>query len=113
MSKNIFNTDTIRVKENVDQLITELNTIVTRQESINIYTLKKKFRYLEKNFPSLFNLIVNEYNSQNFNKERLEIILNTMLQQIEKIQQSKVTQHDASVVVGEHLAQTFIPQLKK
>ena len=36
-----------------------------------------------------------------------------MLQQIEKIQKSSVTQHDASVNIGEHLAQTFIPQLKK
>lgn len=115
MSKNIYDTKTHIVRENVNELIKELDNILERQENISDhdYMLKKKFRYLQKNFPSLFNLIVKEYNLPNFNKSRLEIILDTMLKQIEKIQQSQMTQHDASVLVGEHLAQTFIPQLKK
>lgn len=115
MSGNIQKVKTHIIKENIDELIVELDNILNRQENIldYEYTLKRKYKYLEKNFPSLFNLIIKEYNLTSFNKQRLQTILNTMLKQVEKIQQSQVTQHDASVLVGDHLAQTFIPQLKK
>jgi hypothetical protein len=36
-----------------------------------------------------------------------------MLQAIERIQQAKVTQYDASKEIGEMLASHYIPQLKK
>ena len=39
--------------------------------------------------------------------------IETMLQAIEKIQQAKVTQYDASKQIGEMLANHYIPQLKK
>ena len=115
MSGNINDTKINIIKENVDNLITDLDNILNKGESISDYeyNLKKKYKLLEKTSPALFNLIFKEYNTPNFNKNRLQSILNMMLQQIEKIQTSNVTQHDASITIGEHLAQTFIPQLKK
>jgi site-specific DNA-adenine methylase len=115
MSGNINDTKINIIKENVDNLIVDLDNILNKGENISDYeyNLKKKYKFLEKTSPALFNLIFKEYNTQNFNKSNLQSILDMMLQQIEKIQKSKVTQHDASISIGEHLAQTFIPQLKK
>lgn len=115
MSGNINDTKIDIIKDNVNDLINDLDDILNKGYVVSDfeYKLKKKYKLLEKTSPALFNLIFKEYNTLNFDKTRLQSILNMMLNQIEKIQKSKVTQHDASVVIGEHLAQTFIPQLKK
>lgn len=115
MSGNINDTKIDIIKENVDKLINDLDDIVKNGENVSDYeyTLKKRYKVLEKTSPALFNLIFKEYNTSNFDKNRLQSILNMMLQHIRKIQTSDITQHDASVNIGEHLAQTFIPQLKK
>mgnify|MGYP003348932768 CR=1 FL=1 len=115
MSGNINDTKIDIIKENVDKLINDLDDIVKNGENVSDYeyTLKKRYKVLEKTSPALFNLIFKEYNTSNFDKNKLQSILNMMLQNIRKIQNSNITQHDASVNIGEHLAQTFIPQLKK
>ena len=115
MSGNINDTKIDTIKENVNNLIADLDDIVNKGDSPSDYEykLKKKYKLLDKTSPALFNLIYKEYNTLNFDKLRLQSILNMMLQQIEKIQKSSITQHDASVSIGEHLAQTFITQLKK
>lgn len=115
MSGNINDTKTNIIKDNVGNLINDLDEILNKGENVSDYEykLKKKYKSLDKTSPALFNLIFKEYNTPNFNKNRLQSILNIMLQQIDRIQTSNVTQHDASVTIGEHLAQTFIPQLKK
>lgn len=115
MSGNINDTKIDIIKANVNDLINDLDDILNKGHNVSDfeYKLKKKYIILEKTSPALFNLIFKEYNTLNFDKSRLRYILDMMLTQIEKIQKSKVTQHDASVAIGEHLAQTFIPQLKK
>jgi hypothetical protein len=115
MSGNINDTNTSIVKTNVNLLINDLDDILNKGENINDYEykMKKKYKNLINTSSSLFNLIYKEYNTPNFNRQHLQNVLDIMLQQIEKIQQSQTTQHDASVTIGEHLAQTFIPQLKK
>lgn len=115
MSGNIKSVNITIIKQNVNELKKDLEEIINKGENVSDheYQLKKRYKHLEKISPSLFNLICKEYNTTSFDKQRLNTILDLMLQQIEKIQRSQVTQHDASVEVGEHLAQTFIPQLKK
>lgn len=115
MSGNINDTKIDVIKDSVNNLINDLDDVLNKGHVVSDfeYKLKKKYKLLEKTSPALFNLIFKEYNTLNFDKTRLQSILDMMLNQIEKIQKSNVTQHDASVAIGEHLAQTFIPQLKK
>lgn len=115
MSGNINDTKIDTIRDNVNLLINDLDDILNKGDFVTDfeYKLKKKYKLLEKTSPALFNLIFKEYNTSNFDKNRLKSILDIMLNQIENIQKSKVTQHDASIAIGEHLAQTFIPQLKK
>ena len=71
---------------------------------------KNKYKYIFETSPGLFNFIFTQFNTDNFDKEQFLKNLNIMLSAIEDIQSSKITQHDASVNIGETLAAQFIPQ---
>jgi hypothetical protein len=115
MSGNINDTNVTKLRNLVCEFIEELDEVIKNGESTSDYEhiYKKKYQYILKTSPTLFNLICEQYKSTNFNKTHLLNNLNMMLQAIEKIQGSKITQHDASTSIGEVLAKQYIPQLKK
>lgn len=112
MSIHSVNVEQIRLE--VDKMILELDNITERGELIKDYTdyLKNKFKFLYKSSDGLFNYILNNYGSKHFNKDSFYTNINMMLSLIVKMQSSNISQHDASVVVGEELARQFIPQLR-
>ena len=115
MSGNIHDTKTIRLKDDVGKLKTELDDLLANGEKIDEWesTLRTKYKYICSTSESLFKMIVSSYGTSRFNKDFFENTLNMMLQKIEDIQSSKISQHNASHNVGEHLASNFIPQLRK
>lgn len=104
-----------RIEKQIQEMISEIDNIVSKQELVEDYkdTLQNKFKYLQKSSESLFKYILLNYNTPNFNKESFDKNINMMLTLIKKMQNTNLSQHDASVIVGEELASQFIPQLKK
>lgn len=97
-------TNVDKIKTQVDLLIQDvINGTVIRQENYN---------YLYSTSKTLFDFIIREVKCRNFNKERFELNLNVMLNNILKIQKNELTQNDASEIVGELVAKQFIPQLQ-
>ena len=97
-------TNVDKIKTQVDLLIQDvINGTVIRQENYN---------YLYSTSKTLFDFIIREVKGRNFNKERFELNLNVMLNNILKIQKNELTQNDASEIVGELVAKQFIPQLQ-
>lgn len=118
MSGNINDTHVTKLRELVYEFVDELDTVMKNgNECPSIcdyeHVYKKKYQYILKTSPTLYNLIYEQYKSSKFNKTHLLNNLNMMLQAIENIQRSNVTQHDASTSIGEVLAKQYIPQLKK
>lgn len=115
MSGNIQDTKVSKIKIDVDFLIEDLETLIQNNENINDYksSYQLKYKYLYKTSSSLYNFIFDEFCHPNFNKNIFLENLNKMLNLIVNIQESKISQHDASVLVGNELASQFIPQLKK
>lgn len=109
-----INTDNLR--NEVYKLLQELDIILTSNDpdvSNWTSTLEKKYKYLSSSSQTLFKYITQNYGKNNFDKAFFEKTLQLMLINIENIQKSKITQHDASENVGTHLAHQFIPQLRK
>ncbi|NBO99317.1 MAG: hypothetical protein EBU90_04210 [Proteobacteria bacterium] len=115
MSGNIKDTRINQIKEQVQELQTEIRTLRSQGENPTDWedTLKRKYKYLSTTSESLFKLLLHNYDTPRFNQSFFDQTLQLMLNRIEDIQQAKVSQHDASVNIGEHLATTFIPQLRK
>ena len=114
MSGNINDTNTNKVNFQVKELLQELDEILKNNDSIDSHTsdLKNKYNYLWSTSQTLYNYILREYSKPNFDKEFFNKNLNMMLQSIENIQKSKVSQYDASVSVCKELASQYIPNLK-
>lgn len=109
MSGNIFDTDINKIKNEVNQLLNDLD---------NNRKLKydDKYKYLASTSKTLYEFIINGYNSPSFNKTYFKNNLEMMLKGVERIQKSnniQKTQHEASVLIGEKLAEQFIPQYKE
>jgi hypothetical protein len=115
MSGNIKDTDVIKLKGLVNDFIEEMDNVVKNGEYVSYYRdiYEKKYEYIFKTSPTLYKLIYDQYNTSNINKTHFLNNLNIMLTAIEKIQNSKITQHDASTSIGEILASQYVPQLKK
>ena len=115
MSGNIHDTNVTKLKDEVDKLLTELDAIIENKDNIVYYedTLKRKYKYISETSDNLWNLIISQYTSSTFNKKIFLKNLEMMLSAISNIQQSRITQHNASENIGETLASQFIPQLKK
>jgi K+/H+ antiporter YhaU regulatory subunit KhtT len=115
MSGNIHDTNVTKLKDEVNNLLTELDEIIANGDSILNYesTLKHKYKYISQTSDNLWKLIIKQYTTSNFDKTNFLKNLEMMLSAISNIQESKITQHDASQNIGETLASQFIPQLKK
>jgi len=115
MSGNIHDTNVTKLKDEVNNLLTELDAIIESRDNIVYYedTLKRKYKYISETSDNLWKLIVSQYTNSTFNKTIFLNNLEMMLSAISNIQQSKITQHNASENIGGTLASQFIPQLKK
>ena len=71
--------------------------------------LGKKYPDLSDNYPSLFNLVFNPVSTWDNDLKDLT----KMVQLASKVKQKKISQHDASVEVGQKLVDKYVkPQLK-
>jgi len=115
MSGNIQDTKINQIKQQVLELQKEIESLRSQGDNPMDWedTLKRKFKYLSGTSESLFKLLLHNYGTPRFNQSFFDQTLELMLNKIQDIQQAKISQHDASKNVGEHLATTFIPQLQK
>jgi phage regulator Rha-like protein len=115
MSGNIHDTIVRDIRREIDDLIEELRRIEISQESISEWTntLQRKYKHLYRTSNTLFKFIVSNYGTPNFNEVFFNQTIDLMLNKIASIQNSQITQEDASTNVGTHLAHTFIPQLNQ
>lgn len=112
MSGNIHDTNINQIKTEVYNLIDDLKQL-NEDPCEHEYRFKKKYKYLYNTSQSLFSFIISNWGKDEFNQNFFNKTLELMLTQIEKIQQSRISQYDASSNVGSHLATTFIPQLRE
>jgi hypothetical protein len=115
MSGNIQDTNVETLQLQIDQLMTEIDAIKSRGDSVADWesTLRKRYKHLSKTSDTLFKYIVTNYGTTRFDQDFFSNTIQMMLSKIAEIQSSRVTQQDASEKVGTHLATTFIPQLRK
>lgn len=114
MSGNIHDTDVNKLRNEIYDLLTELDTINTVKDVLEKESyFTNKYEYTIRTSKTLYDLIIKSYKNINFDKKQFLININMMLSSIENIQRDKISQHDASINVGETLATQFIPQLKK
>lgn len=111
MSGNINDTNVDTITEQVDNLLYDLKSRA-EGEPIDEARLQRKYKHLYKTSKTLFNFILKNHKDNNFDKEYFDKTLNLMLGSIRSIQNKSSSVHDESVLVGKHLAQTFIPQYK-
>jgi hypothetical protein len=104
-----LNTNVDLIKQQTYQLIEELLTTEPSQNQGKIY-LENKYNYLFKISPGLFNFIIKEALSSNFNLKKFQNKLNIMLKYIKDIQESKISQHTASEKIGIVIADEYIPK---
>lgn len=107
---------TDKLHNEIRMLLKELDEILTSKDpDVSSWSslLEKKYKYLSSNSPTLFKYILKNYGQKDFDKAFFEKTIKLMLVNIENIQNSKISQHDASEKVGTHLAHQFIPQLRQ
>jgi len=111
MSGNIHDTNTDKIEKEVRLLQRDLNDLVSTSENLDDYlqTLQNRYKYLYKTSASLFKFIFENYSKNTFDKQAFSKNLDMMLAQIRNIQDAKMSQYDASAVVGESLAKQYIP----
>lgn len=108
MSGNIHDTDVQKIKQQVYGLLSDLDAGVRDNNA-----LTQKFEYLHSTSKTLFNFILKNYKNPKFDKTFFDKTLSVMLAQISEIQTNTTSQYLASKAVGEHIAEHFIPQVKK
>jgi hypothetical protein len=116
---NIHLTKVNEIKKEIKDLIDELKqtnyTYIPKRhsndpEDSTFIQLQNKYTFLSKTSKTLFLYIVRETNSQTFNKEAFDSKINELLRLITRIQNSEITQDDASKKVGVMLADEYIPK---
>jgi len=122
MSGNIKDTNVDKLKSEINSLIKNLDNIINSHNSIlekkkNIqeyeYISKKEYNYLFTTSKTLWNYIFTQYKTNTFDKKSFQKNLDMMFNAILEIQQSKISQYEASSTIGEEIASQYIPQLKK
>lgn len=115
MSGNIRDTDIEKIRSDALELVVDLDLLVANNDEVLDFREEyaQRYEYLYKVSPTLYNFIFNGYIKGNFNKQIFEKNLLLMLNSIHKIQQKDISQHDASVDIGEHLASQYIDHCKK
>lgn len=106
MSNNINDTKVNKIREQVKNLLEDLNN------GDNKELLEQKYEYLYSTSKTLFEFIIRETAKKNFNKSQFDTNLDFMLNHILKIQNKELSQNDASENVGKLVAKQFIPQYK-
>ena len=98
-----------RVLQNSKELnMMYIDNLATKNQDSESFKkeMKTKFDYLFTNFEPIFNICL----SQNYDFNRLKF----MLQMAKRVQKSEITEHDASVQVGQILVDQIVkPQLDK
>lgn len=116
MSGNINDTNILLVKQDVDNLLQELFELKQKKINlknyldVNLENLKKKYINLHNTSNTLFKFIISQYDSDRFDKDQFNHTLSILLSNIENIQKSKKSQHDASIEIGSMLANKYIPK---
>ena len=116
MSGNIHDTNTSLIRKDVDDLLEELQGLKKKKINLKNYLdsnsedLKKKYSNLYNTSNTLFKFIISQYDTDKFDRDQFNNTLSILLSNIENIQKSKKTQHDASVEVGSILANKYIPK---
>jgi hypothetical protein len=122
MSGNINDTNVDKLKSEINSLINDLDNIINlnssdldKKKSIEYYesNYQNKYKHLFTTSKTLWNYIFTQYKTNSFNKQVFQKNLDMMLSAILKIQQSKISQYEASTVIGEEIASQYIPQLNK
>jgi hypothetical protein len=115
MSGNIHDTNVMKIRILISDFINELEETIEKGDDIVDYEdmFKEKYKYIIETSENLYKMIYDQYKISVFDKKFFLKNIETMLQAIERIQQAKVTQYDASKQIGEMLAGHYIPQLKK
>ena len=81
----------------------------TKKEKVNYL---KKYKYIEKDYNCLYNIIVN--NDLKFGKSKKLKILNMMLSKIEDINDEKISQRKGEEDIGNVLVDEYVkPMLEK
>ena len=110
MERNIQNTNINLLKIELTNLIEILDLGILKSESI----LKNKCPNLHKTSPTLFNYVIKNYNNVKKNtitRDQFQTNINTMFKLILEIQDSKISQYDASVEIGKILGKQYLPQI--
>lgn len=112
MSGNINDTDVELIKMQMKEMFDDIDTMIEndiKPQDDEVF-LQKKHAHLYETSKSLFNYILIQYPKNSFDKKYFETTIHKMLESILEIQKSKVTQHDASVNIGTHLAKKYFPK---
>lgn len=109
MSGNINDTHIDLIKTQVHELI---HDITNTKDPYAQENLKDKYNYLfttsKTLYSYIFTLVTHNHDQEKFFKK-----LNIFLENISNIQQSKISQYDASSIIGETLAEEYVlPQLQ-
>jgi len=112
MSNNIHDTNVDKIKSQVYSLLDDLQKSNLETTDLDTKELEQKYNYLFNTSKTLFNLVLKESKNPNFNKASFDKNLSQMLNNIVKIQQNQITQHNASEHIGKLLAKQYIPQCK-
>lgn len=117
MSNNIHDTNVQVIRQQVNDLIDECESILANGEKLSDYEsiFADKYSCLIKTSNTLYKFICNQMQStfKTFNRSVLQQRLDMMLNAILNIQNSQISQYDASVMIGEKLAQDYIPQCRE
>jgi hypothetical protein len=106
----ILNTNNEHIKELYDNLLvddymdTRMRPFYRNYQAFVIEKMSHKYEKLYKNFAGIFFKVVN----RTMDNKKLE----TMISMIRKVETGKMTQHNASVIVGKELGKQYINHVK-
>lgn len=114
MSGNIRDTKVSTIKQQIDDLLIDAQTVLDNGERLEdwVDTFRARYKHLAKTSPTLFCFVTKYYGTPRFDREFFTKTLNIQLQAVSDVQESKITQNNAAENVGQYLASAFIPQLK-
>jgi hypothetical protein len=119
MSGNINDTNVVKLKTEINSLISNLDNLIESNKenafSIQQYesTYQTQYKYTFTTSKTLWNYIFTQYKTKTFDKQQFQKNLDMMLNTILNIQKSKISQQEASTLIGEEIASQYVPQLKK
>jgi hypothetical protein len=115
MAGNIKDTKVNIIRLQAYNLVEDLENLTNQKISVDLYIsdLQKKYKELYNTSKTLFQSIISQHKENKLDKPHFYFTLDTMLNYISKIQETNISQHDASVEIGSLLAKKYIPQLNE